>query len=197
MLIDKVVKNSLPGDRPYKVPDSGGLYLYVTPKGTQVWRYKYRVGGKEELLVIGHYPDVSLKATRLARDEAKRAQAAGRDPGLEVRRVKLVGQGRAGETFEKWAREWHEEQRPRWKAVHASDVIESLERDLFPVIGAYPITDIDEPLLLSALRKVENRGAIETARRLRQRAERICRWAKASGAGNANPATDVREALKP
>jgi integrase len=81
--------------------------------------------------------------------------------------------------------------------VHASDVIESLERDLFSVIGAYPITDINEPLLLSALRKVEKRGAIETARRLRQRAKRVFRYAKAAGAGNGNPASDVKEAMQP
>ena len=196
MLTDKKVKEQLAGARPYKVPDSGGLYLYVTTKGMRVWRYKYRVGGKEKLLVIGRYPDVSLKSARLARDEAKLAQAAGRDPGLEARRVKLVGQGRTEETFEKWARVWYDMQKSRWKPVHAADVIESLERDLFPVIGAFPITDINEPLLLSALRKVEKRGAIETARRIRQRAERIFRYAKAEGAGNANPATDVKEAMQ-
>ena len=195
MLTDRAVAKALPGDRPYKVPDAGGLYLYVTPAGTRIWRYKYRVGGKEKLLVIGRYPD-TLKSARLARDEAKRAQASGHDPGLEARRVKLVGQGRAEETFEKWARTWYDAQKPRWKPVHASDVIESLERDLFPVIGAFPITDIDEPLLLSALRKVEKRGAIETARRLRQRAERIFRYAKAAGAGNGNPASDVKEAMQ-
>lgn len=89
----------------------------------------------------------------------------------------------------------HEQQKGRWKPVHAADVIESMERDLFPVIGAYSVTDIDEPLLLAALKKVEKRGAIETARRLRQRAERIFRFAKAAGAGNANPAVDVREAM--
>lgn len=195
MLTEKAVLAAAPRDKAYKVPDAGGLFLYVTPSGTRVWRYKFRKGGKEKLLVIGRHPDVSLKAARLARDEAKRALAQGRDPTLEARRVKLVGQGRAEETFEKWAREWHAQQEPRWKSVHAADVMESMERDLFPVLGAYPVTDIDEPLLLSALRKVEARGAIETARRLRQRAERVFKYARAAGAGNANPAVDVREAM--
>lgn len=197
MLTDPAVRKALPREKAYKLPDSGGLHLHVTPSGTKSWRYKYRFSGKEKLLVLGRYPDLSLKAARLGRDEAKRTLADGRDPSLEARRLKLVGQGRSGETFEKWAREWHEAQKPRWKPVHSADVIESLERDLFPVLGAYPVTDIDEPLLLSALRKVEDRGAIETARRLRQRAERIFKYAKAAGAGNANPASDVKEALKP
>lgn len=108
--------------------------------------------------------------------------------------MKLVGEGRAEETFERWARDWHEQHKERWKPVHADDVITSMERDLFPVIGGYPATGIDEPLLLATL-KVEKRGAIETARRPRQRAERVFKFAKAAGAGSANPSVDVREAM--
>ena len=197
MLTDKTVLSHKPRDKDYKVRDGGGLYMFVTTKGVRSWRYKYRFGGKEKLLVIGRYPDVSLKSARLARDAAKASLARARDPSLEARRLKLVGTGVQAETFEQVARRWHEAQTPVWKPVHASDVIESLERDLFPVIGAYPVTDIDEPLLLAALRKVEDRGAIETARRLRQRAERIFKLARAGGAGNSNPAVDVKEALKP
>ncbi len=197
MLTEKAVLAATPRDRDYKVADAGGLHLLVTKAGARSWRYKYRFGGKEKLLVIGRHPAVSLKSARLARDEAKKTLAQGRDPALEARRVKLVGAGREEETFEQVARRWHEAQKARWKPVHADDVIESLERDLFPVIGAYPITQIDEPLLLAALRKVEDRGAIETARRLRQRAERIFKLARAGGAGNANPAVDVKEAMKP
>jgi integrase len=197
MLTEKTVLAAAPRDKAYKLPDSAGLFLFVSPGGTKSWRFKYRTGGKEKLLVFGRHPEISLKSARLARDEAKRSLAAGRDPGLEARRLKLVGQGRAEDTFEKWARAWFEAQKPRWKPVHASDVIESMERDLFPVFGAYPVTDIDEPLILSALRRVEKRGAIETARRLRQRAERVFKYAKAAGAGNLNPAADVKEAMQP
>ena len=195
VLTEKGILATRPGDRDYKVADAGGLHLLVTKAGARSWRYKYRFGGKEKLLFIGLHPAVSLKAARLARDEAKAALAKGRDPGLEARRLKLVGQGRASETFEKWARDWHDQQKARWKPVHADDVITSMERDLFPLIGAYPITDIDEPLLLGVLKKVEARGAIETARRLRQRAGRVFKYAKAGGAGNANPAADVIEAM--
>ena len=197
MLTEKAVLAARPGDKDYKIADSGGLHLLVTKAGARSWRYKYRFGGKEKLLVIGRHPVVSLKSARLARDEAKAALAQGRDPALEARRVKLVGAGLDEETFEQVARRWHEAQKARWKPVHAADVIESLERDLFPFVGAYPITQIDEPLLLAALKKVEARGAVETARRLRQRAERIFKLARAGGARNANPAVDVKEALRP
>jgi integrase len=195
VLTEKAVLAAGPRETDYKVADAGGLHLFVTRAGTRVWRYKYRFSGKEKLLVIGRHPAVSLKAARLARDAAKATLAEGRDPALQARRVKLVGEGRAEETFEHWARAWHEAQKSRWKPVHAADTIESMERDLFPVIGAYPVTQIDEQLLLAALRKVEKRGAIETARRLRQRAERVFKFAKAAGASNGNPAADVREAM--
>jgi integrase len=197
MLTEKGVLAAPPREKSYKLADAGGLFLFVSPTGTKSWRFKYRKGGKEKLLVLGRHPEVGLKAARLARDEAKRALSAGRDPALDARRLKLIGEGQSEETFEKWARLWFEAQKARWKPVHASDVIESMERDLFPVIGAYPVTQIDEPMILSALRKVERRGAIETARRLRQRAERIFRYAKAAGAGNMNPALDVKEAMQP
>jgi hypothetical protein len=113
MPTDREAAKARPGERSYKLPDAGGLYLYVTPAGTRVWRYKYRSGGKEKLLVSGRYPEIGLKAARLARDEGKRTQASGRGPGLEARRVKLVGQGRAEETFEKWTRTWYKAQRSR------------------------------------------------------------------------------------
>lgn len=197
MLTEKGVLAAAPREKAYKLPDAGGLFLFVSPAGSKSWRFKYRKGGKEKLLVFGRHPDVSLKSARLARDEAKRSLAARKDPALEARRLKLVGQGRSEDTFEKWARMWFEAQKSRWKPVHASDVIDSMVRDLFPVIGAYPVTQIDEPMILSALRKVEQRGAIETARRLRQRAERVFKYAKAAGAGNLNPALDVKEAMQP
>lgn len=197
MLTEKTIVATRPRDKDYKLGDSGGLYLFVTTKGHRSWRLKYRYAGKECRLVIGSYPEVSLKAARLRRDEVRLMLREGRDPKLEARRLKLVGDSAREHTFEKIAREWHRVQAPRWKPVHADDVITSLERDIFPLIGDYPVAQIDEPLMLAVLKKVEDRGAIETARRLRQRAERIFRYAKASGIPNSNPAADVKEALKP
>lgn len=197
MLTDKAIAAAKPREKDYKLADSGGLYLFVTAKGHRSWRLKYRHGGKEHRLVFGAYPEISLKVARARREEVRLMLREGRDPKLEARRLKLVGEASRAHTFEKVAREWHRVQAPRWKAVHADDVITSIERDLFPHIGDYPLAQIDEPLMLAVLKKVEDRGAIETARRLRQRAERIFRYAKASGIPNTNPAADVKEAMKP
>ncbi len=171
--------------------------MFVTKTGHRSWRLKYRYGGKEQRIVLGSYPDLSLKSARVRRDELRAVLREGKDPKLAMRRRKLVGPSLGGGTFESVAREWHKIQIPRWKMVHAEDVIASLERDLFPLIGDYPLDQIDEPLLLAALQKVEKRGAVETARRLRQRADRIFRYAKASGIPNSNPAAEVKEALAP
>lgn len=138
-----------------------------------------------------------MKQARDLREAAKRTLRSGRDPQAEAKRIAAAGVSRRGDTFEKFARAWHESQKSRWKEVHAHDVIHSMERDLFPAIGDVPIAEIDEPRLLAALQAVEARGAIETARRLRQRAERIFKYAKGAGAGNGNPAVGVAETLLP
>ena len=197
MLTDPAGRKAVPRDKPYKLADAGGLYLYVMPSGSRSWRCKYRFGGKEQRLVFGTYPDVSLKKARELRDELKAALKAGKDPALAAKRAKLARQVGHDDTFERFAREWFETQRPLWKPVHANDVITSLEADVFPVIGAHPIGDVDEVLLLSALRKVEKRGAFETAHRLRQRVDRVFQFAAAHGVRNANPAANVKKALAP
>ena len=155
------------------------------------------IRGQGEAHRLRRLPEISIRQARESRDEAKKTLRSGRDPQAEAKRTALVGQSRRGETFEKFARAWHHAQTPRWKPVHAADVIQSLERDLFPTLGNCPIAEIDEPLMLAALQAVEARGAIETARRLRQRADRIFRYAKGAGAGNGNPAIDVAATLKP
>lgn len=193
---DSDFRNAPVKDKPYKLADSGGLHLFVTPAGGRSWRYKYRFGGQEKRIVFGSYPEVNLKRAREMRDDAKRALREGRDPGLDSKRARLARQHGHENTFEKFAREWHAKQVDQWKEVHARDVIESMERDLFPVIGGFPVDQIDEALLLSALRPVEKRGAIETAHRLRQRAERVFRYAAGAGSPNSNPAVNVREAMK-
>ena len=197
MLDDKLVDKAQSRDKDYKLPDSGGLYLFVTKSGTKVWRLKYRFAGKEKLLVLGRFPAMKIVAAREARDAAKKVLGEGKDPALHAKRLKLINTERSGLTFEHFARKWHGKQKSRWAAHHATDVITSMEKDLFPDLGAYPIADIDEPTLLAVLQKVENRGAIETARRLRQRAERVFKFAKVSGAGNGNPADGLVEAMLP
>ena len=197
LLTDPAVRKAVPGEKAYKLADAGGLYLFVMPSGGRSWRYKYRFAGKEQRLVFGTYPDVTLKKAREMRDEAKAALKAGKNPALAAKRAKLARQVGHDDTFERFARAWHESQKALWKPVHANDVITSMEADLFPVIGAHPIGDIDEVLLLSALRRVEARGALETSHRLRQRADRVFQHAAAEGMPNRNPAANVKKALKP
>lgn len=195
MLTDIAARNAVAKDKDFKIADSGGLHLFVATTGRKTWRWKYRFDGKERRMVFGAYPDISLKRARVLRDDAKAVLRGGRDPGGETKRAAAIVKARSGETFEKFARAWHASQKPRWKEVHSDDVIHSMERDLFPAIGSLPVVDIDEPTLLAALRVVEGRGAIETARRLRQRAERVFKFAKGEGAGNGNPAVDIAESM--
>ncbi|MBV9841541.1 MAG: integrase arm-type DNA-binding domain-containing protein [Sphingomonadaceae bacterium] len=197
MLTDRDARNAKPRERGYKLADSGGLHLFVPPAGGRSWRLKYRFGGKERRLVLGRYPELSVKRAGEMRDDAKRALRDGRDPALESRRARHARKVGHENTFEQFARAWHEIQRPRWKEIHAQDVISSMERDLFPVIGSFPVDQIDEGLMLGALRPVEERGAVETAHRLRQRAERVFRYAAGAGVANENPAVNVRDALQP
>ena len=196
MLTDTAAKGAAPREKDYKLADSGGLYLFVTTKGAKIWRLKYRHAGKEKLLVLGAYPGLSLKVARTMRDKAKGALANGKDPVLEAKRMKMIGDARAVDTFEKHARAWHDASKSRWKPVHANDVITSMENDLFPAIGSYPITGIDKPLLLATLKKVEARGSLESARRLLQRASRVFKYADAHGAGCGNPADGMGEAMQ-
>jgi len=141
------------------------MYLQVSPVGSKRWFLKYRVGGKEKQLALGSYPDVSLKLARLARDAAKLQKAEGYDP-VQVRKVEKLKAGRTeGDTFKVVALEWYKKQAPQWSESHAERMLRQLERDLFPWIGDRRMIDIHPMELLSALQKVEERGALETADR--------------------------------
>ncbi|PZO68570.1 MAG: integrase [Pelagerythrobacter marensis] len=197
MLTDKGVRATLPKDKPFKLADSGGLFLHVAPTGYKSWRFKYRLGGKEQLLTFGRYPDVSLADARELRNEARKQLRAGSDPRHAARRARLIGANEDQETFETVAKRWHDKQRGRWKPVHANDVITSLERDIFPKIGNMPLDQIDRRTLVAVLRKIEARGAIETAHRIKQRVAKIYQFANAEGGDFVNPAADINEALAP
>ena len=184
-------------DKDYKLAAGGGLYLFVTKNGTKSWRLKYRFGGKEKRLVFGQYPEISFVEARDLRDEARKALRELRDPSVEKRKRKIAAAAASIETFEKLARAWHALQAPRWSPVHADDVIASLESDVLPEIGRLPIPAIDGPVILATLRKVEARGAIETARRLRQRISAIFAYAMSEGAADRDPAAGIVKALKP
>jgi len=197
MLTDTKVRQAKPAERPYKLPDEKGLYLYITPNGFKSWRLKYRFGQKEKLLTFGPYPDVTLAGARDARDAARRELRDGRDPAIEKKKVAATARADAINSFEAVARAWHGLNRPRWGEQHARNVIESMEADLFPRIGRLPIREVTEALLLDALQKVERRGAIETAHRIRQRASEVFAYAASMGMRTGDPAAVIKSLLKP
>jgi len=197
MLSEVAVRQAKPKDKDYKLSDSEGLYLYVTKTGKRSWRLKYRFAGKERRLVFGAYPEVSLKEAREKKVEARKLLAEGRDPGIEAKKEAIGRSRAAANTFEVMARSWFALQEDRWTPVHANDVITSLEKEVFPWVGALPIAELDEPMVLTVLRKIEKRGAIETAHRVRQRMSAVFVHAIAEGNGTRDPAAVVGKALKP
>lgn len=193
MLTDVQIRKAKPTDKPFRLTDGAGLHLFVTPAGGKLWRLRYEFGGKEKLLSLGPYPDVGLADARAARDEAKKILRAGRDPGV-ARKQRVAD---APNTFEAIARQWFGLQRERWTETHAGDVINSLERDVFPTLGVSPIKDIGAPAVLSLLRGIEARDARETAHRIRQRMSAVFVFAIASGLAETDPAAIVQKALAP
>ncbi|MDB5714294.1 MAG: hypothetical protein JWO15_1691 [Sphingomonadales bacterium] len=204
MLTDTAARKAAKRDKDYKLFDERGLFLFVSKAGGKIWRMKYRIGGKEKLIVFGPYPEISLTEARDLRDGARKLLRDNRDPGIERKKVKVSSIASAGITFRLVALEWHTVNLKRWSAVHAADVLTSLENDVFPALGALPLREIDTPMVLHCLAKVEARGAGETARRLRQRISSIYVYAMAKGLAIMDPApagmtkamTPVRKAGK-
>lgn len=201
-LTDAQARSAKKADKPYKLSDSGGLYLHVAKTGLRTWRMKFRFEGKEKLLTFGPYPDVSISTAREKRDEARRTLRSHEDPsGARKRALEAKEADRKALeqeiTFESMARTWHALQAPRWAPVHADDVITSMARDLFPDLGKMAIRRIDTPTILGVLRKVEDRGSIETAKRLRQRISAVYAYAISEGVCVIDPAAVAGKALKP
>ncbi len=178
-----------------KLADEKGLFLLINKSG-KYWRLKYRFAGKEKKLSIGVYPEISLKEARAQRDEARRMIAEGVDPSLVRKQNKAAIRLASENSFEALAREWHQSQLALWSSGHASRVIESLEVDAFPDLGLVPVAELTAPMMLDALRKVEKRGATETAGRVLQRISAIMRYAIQTGRASYNPAQDLKGALK-
>lgn len=182
-------------DKPYRVPDEKGLYLEVYPNGSKYWRLKYRITGKEKRLAIGVYPDVTLAQAREARDAARKQLAQGIDPSEHKQATKAARQDAAANSFEVIALEWFARRMADKSKDHRARTLRALEKDLFPFIGKRPIESITPQELLKSLRKIENRGAIETAHRAKQTAGQIFRYAVATGRAERDPSTDLKGAL--
>lgn len=197
MLTDPAIRNAKPKDKPYRLSDALGLYIEIAPSGGKLWRLKYRFGGKEKRLALGVYPDVGLKEARQRRDEARKLLAAGIDPSENRKAQKAAHADRTANSFETVAREWFAKHSATWAPSHASKILQRLEKDVFPWIGGKPISDITAPALLAVLRRIEDRGALDTAHRAHQNCGQIFRYGVATGRCDRDPSGDLRGALAP
>ncbi|MGG6124010.1 tyrosine-type recombinase/integrase [Pantoea allii] len=184
-----------PREKAYKLADGAGLYLEVVPSGSRYWRMKYRFNGKEKRMAFGVYPAVSLAQARALRDEAKKKLAEGIDPSFAKKEEKLVRDVQLNNTFQAVALEWHGTKVSRWSEGYASDIIEAFNKDIFPYIGQQPVNEIKPLVLLNVLRRMENRGAKEKARKVRQRCSEVFRYAIVTGRAEYNPAADLTSAM--
>lgn len=183
--------------KPGKYADGHGLYLLVTEISTKLWRQKYRVSGVERTLAHGIYPAVPLAEARKRRDAARELLARGVDPN-EYRRVqKAATRDQAKNSFEPIGREWFAKYKPNWAASHSDKVIARLENDVFPWLGTRPIAQITAPEILAVLRRIEGRGAVDTAHRALQTISQVIRYAIATGRAERDPSPDLRGALPP
>ena len=194
-LSDVQIRNAKPKDKPYKLTDGGGLHILVNPNGSKLWRLKYRVGGIEKLLSFGPYPQVSLIEARKKGIEAKGALRSGIDPSGAKKAQKASASG--ADSFETIAREWFSKFSATWTPSHGDRILRRLERDVFPWIGQTPIKEVTAPGLLSVLRRIEARGAVETAHRASQNCGQVFRYAIATGRAERDPVPDLRGALPP
>ncbi len=196
-LTDTAIRAAKPTDKAFKLFDEKGLFLLINPNGARYWRFKYRFSGKEKTLALGVYPDTGLKQARGKRDEARAQLDAGIDPSEQRKAQKLVGLERAANSFEVIGREWFERHCDTWAASHANKIIARLENDVFPWLGSRPIAEITAPEVLAVLRRIESRGTLETAHRVRGNCSQIFRYAIATGRAVRDPVPDLRGALPP
>lgn len=199
MLTDLQCRNAQcpPERKQARFADSGGLYLQVSPNGSKRWFLKYRISGKEKQLALGSYPGVGLTAARKARDAAKLQKAEGVDPVEAKKLKKLRTLYPEGETFRVIALEWYDKKSGQWSPAHAERAKRQLERDLFPWLGDRRMMDIIPVDLLSTLRKIEQRGAVETADRVLMLSRQIWGYAIATGRVKADITANLKEALLP
>lgn len=198
MLTDTKCKNATSGSRTIrKLADTGGLYLWVYEDGRKYWRFRYWQAGKEKSLSLGVYPAISLKAARTRRDAERSRLNDNLDPSAERRAAKVRVKLAAANSFEAVAREWYEKQKGTWKPSHASDVIGRLERNIFPALGRRPMSQIEAPELLAAVRPIEQRGAHDLAHRVLQVCGQVFRYAVATARAARDPSGDLRGALTP
>lgn len=196
-LTDTLIRSAKPTEKAQRMFDGSGLYLEISPSGGKWWRLKYRFAGKEKRLSLGVYPEVSLKAARIGRDDNRKLLAQGIDPGENRKAQKLSRIASAADSFEVVAREWLSKMKPNWSESHYVRVKAKFENDVFPRVGRRPISEITAQELLTVLQKVENRGAVDTAHRIRWSCGQVFRFGIATGRCTRNIVPDLKGALAP
>lgn len=198
MLTDLAIRKLKAPAKPTKIYFEKGLLLLHTPNGSKLWRFKYRFDGKEKLLALGAYPDVALKEAVERRDAARKLLSSGIDPNEHRKNDKTIKARNAANTFEAVAREWFGRLAPTWAESHSRRVMQLFERDIFPWLGSRPIADLatqpDE--ILRVLRRIEERGAVETAHRARSICGEVFLYAIPDRA-HRNPCDDLRKKIQP
>jgi integrase len=194
-LTDAAARNAKPAAKAVRMFDRDGLYLEVSPHGGKWWRLKYRYAGKEKRVSLGVYPEVNLKKARARTIDARQLLDAGVDPSENRRAAKAAQVQGAANSFEVVTREWIDQQMKSWVRGHGERILTRFERDIFPWIGARPIADLTAPELLTTVRRIEKRGALETAHRALGNCGQVFRYAIATGRAKRDPTGDLRGAL--
>lgn len=199
MLTDVQCRSAIcpPGEKRRRFADSGGLYLEVSPAGSKRWFWKYRIAGAEKRMALGSYPDVTLGKAREARDQARLTKATGLDPVVARKTARLVNLHITENSLRAVALEWHARQAPQWSPSHADRILRRFERDIFPHLGERVMMSIKPIELLAVLRKIEARGAIETADRALMDCGQVWRYAVATGRAERDICADLKGALTP
>ena len=191
-LTDTAVKKAKPGPKPAKLSDGKGMYLLVNPNGSKLWRWKYRVLGKEKVMALGAYPDTSIAEAREALATARKLLAGGADPMAQRKAEKVATLAASENSFETVALRWWEQ----WKGVksprHADDVLRRLRADVFPAIGFKPVSEVLAPDLVAMVKDISKRGALDIAKRALQTSGQVFRYALAHGLAHRNPAIDIK-----
>ncbi|CAI1000337.1 Putative prophage CPS-53 integrase [Serratia marcescens] len=189
------IRNAKPAPKPYSLSDGLGLSLLVEPNGSKNWRFRYRFAGKPKMISFGVYPAVSLADARSKRDEARRQVAEGQNPSALRKEKKLAQLYGDANTFEAIAKEWHRSKLATWSAGYAAEIMRAFCLDIFPYLGQCSISTIKPLELLTVLRKIEARGALDKMRKVRQRCGEVFRYAIATGRAEYNPAADLSSVL--
>lgn len=195
-LSDTTIRTAKPRDKLYRLADSNGLCLEVAPSGSKLWRYRYRYGGAAKMLALGSYPSVTLLKARQLRDAARQSLVEGVDPAAH-KKASAQAAKIDGLKFESLAREWFEYNAPKWAESTTRKAKLYLENDLLPDLGARLVKSITRPDLVDMVRKVEARGTLNAAGKIRQWLHQIFRYGLARGVVDANPATDLNVVAAP